>query len=338
VAQSNRLRWGILGTARIADALVQAIRASGNSELAAVASRNIEQARAWAAEREVPLTFGSYDDLLASGEVDAVYIPLPNGLHKEWAVRAAQSGKHILCEKPLATSASEAREMIAAAEANGVKLMEAFMYRFHPQTVRLKQLVAEGVIGDVKMVRANFGFILNRPNDVRWSKELGGGALLDVGSYCVSITRYLLGAEPDTSTASAVWASSGVDETLAGVLGFPGGVLGAVGCSMQTGDGMDQSLFVSGTSGRINVSEPFRMGDGTTTITIDNLDREGTTRNVEVPGANEYHLMVEHFADAVLNDKPLAYTPQDSLGNMRALDALRDAARSGKAVTVTIED
>src|SRR5215210_2331101 len=177
--QSNRLRWGILGTARIADSLVQAIKLSNNSELTAIASRDPALAQAWARDRDVPLTFGSYDEMLASDAIDAVYIPLPNALHKEWVIRAAQKGKHVLCEKPLATSAQDAEEMIAAAEKNGVKLMEAFMYRFHPQTVRVKELVTEGVVGQVKIVRSSFGFYLDRPNDVRWSKELGGGALLD---------------------------------------------------------------------------------------------------------------------------------------------------------------
>ncbi len=332
--ESKRLRWGIVSTARIADSLVQAVRSSPNCDLAAVASRNIEQAHAWAAARHVPLTFGSYDAMLASDQVDAVYIPLPNALHKEWAILAAQAGKHVLCEKPLATNADDAREMIAAAQANGVRLMEAFMYRFHPQTGLLKQLIVDGRIGEVKTIRATFGFYLGRPDDVRWSKELGGGALLDVGCYCVSIARLLAGVEPLAASARASWAASGVDESLVGALEFPNGVLASITCSVQTGVGLDQELVVSGTHGRISASNPFRMGEEPTSIVVDNLDKEGRSETVQAPGANEYQRMVERFADAALNGTPLDYTLEDSLGNMRALDALEDSARTGRTVTI----
>jgi predicted dehydrogenase len=330
--QSNRVRWGVLGTARIADSLVEAIRLSGNCELTAIASRDAEQAREWARDRGAPLSFGSYDEMLASDAIDAVYVPLPNSLHKEWAIRAAQNGKHVLCEKPLATNARDAEAMIAAAEASGVKLMEAFMYRFHPQTELLRQLVADGTVGQVKIVRANFGFLLSRPNDVRWSAELGGGALLDVGCYCTSITRFLMGDEPVAASARAVWASTGVDETLAGMLEFANGTLGVIGCSFQTGMGMDQSLVVSGTKGRIIVQSPFRMSAEPTNILVDNLDALGRAETMQAPGANEYQRMVEHFAGAVLNDGPLDYTAEDSLGNLRVLDALLESARMGRTV------
>ena len=332
--KSNRLRWGVLGTARIADALVEAIRQTDNSDLVAVASRSLEQVQAWANERGVPMAFGSYAELLESDAIDAIYIPLPNAMHREWTISAAQHGKHILCEKPLAVSAHEVEEMIGAAEANGVQLMEAFMYRFHPQTALLKQLVTDGTIGEVKSIRANFGFYLDRPEDVRWSKELGGGAVLDVGSYCVNITRLLAGAEPIAVTARAVLAPTGIDESLSGTLEFAGGMLGAVSCSMRTGFGGDQSLVVSGTRGRINVANPFRMGDEPTTIIMDNLDKDGRGETIQAEGANEYQRMVEHFAGSVLSSSPVAYTPQNSLANLRVLDALRESARTGRAVTI----
>ena len=332
--EHKQIRWGIIGTARIADSFVQAVRLSSNCDLVAVASRNIEQAQAWADARDVPATFGSYDEMLASGDIDAVYIPLPNALHKEWSMRAAQAGKHILCEKPLATNAHDAQEMIEAAEANGVRLMEAFMYRFHPQTALLMQLLADGIIGEIKTLRANFGFYLGRPDDVRWSKELGGGALLDVGCYCVSIARLLIGAEPVIATARASWSAGGVDESTAGVLEFRDGVLAGISCSVQTGVDLDQSLVISGTHGRISASNPFRMDDGPTSIVVDNLDKEGRGETVKAAGANEYQRMVEHFADAVLNCTPFHYTPEDSLGNMRVLDALEESARTGRTVAV----
>ena len=336
MSSSNRLRWGVLGTARIADRLVRAWRLAENCELRAIASRDLAQARAWAAAREVPQAFGSYEEMLASDVIDAVYIPLPNALHKEWTIRAAQNGKHVLCEKPLAANAADAEAMIAAAEAHGVTLMEAFMYRFHPQTERLRQLVAEGAVGQVKLVRANFGFYLDRPADVRWSAELAGGALLDVGCYGVNVARLVLGAEPRAASACAVWAAGGVDELLSGVLEFADGVLAVVTCSLQTGAVQDQSVVVSGTQGRIVVAEPFLMGEEPVDIVIDSLAPEGRIETVPVPGAYEYERMVTHFADSVLHGRPLAYPPANSLANMRVLDALREAARTGR--TITLDD
>jgi D-xylose 1-dehydrogenase (NADP+, D-xylono-1,5-lactone-forming) len=329
--QAGRLRFGIIGTSRIADTQIRAIRASDNCELRAVASRDLDRGRAWARDRDIPIAFGSYDEMLASDEIDAVYNPLPNSLHKEWSVRAAQHGKHVLCEKPVASGPAELQEMIAAADAHGVKLMEAFMYRFHPQIELVRQLLADGTIGEIKIIRATFGFYLDGPKDIRWDIDLAGGALMDVGSYCVSIVRLLVGAEPVAGSASAVWAPSGVDQSLAGTLEFPGGVLGSIDCSFETGVEMQQGLDISGTRGRIQVAEPFRLGEGPPAILISST---GRNEIVHAPGANEYRRMVEHFAGAVLSNSPVAYTPQDSLGCMHAIAALYESARTGKRVEV----
>jgi D-xylose 1-dehydrogenase (NADP+, D-xylono-1,5-lactone-forming) len=338
---AQRLRWGVLGTARIADAQVTAIRLSSNGELRAIASRDLALAQDWASRRDVPLAFGSYEEMLASDEIDAVYIPLPNSLHKEWSIRAAQNGKHVLCEKPLAANADEVREMIAAAEANGVKLMEAFMYRFHPQIGHLRQLLADNAIGQATMSRAMFGFYLDRPNDVRWSKELAGGALMDVGCYCVNISRLAAGADPVAVSASAAWAGyplgpergTGVDASLSGLLEFPGGLLATVECSFQTGpkSSMYQEFSVFGTQGRIRLDDPFRVDAGNITVAV---EKGGDDQTVSVPDADSYHLMVEHFADAVLNNRPLDYPPQNSLGNMLVIDALYESARTGRKVEI----
>ena len=333
----GKVRWGVMGTAHIADALVRAIGLSNNGELAAVASRNLDMAQAWANGRGVPHTFGSYEEMLASDAVDAVYIPLPNALHKEWSIKAVQHGKHVLCEKPLASSAADVEELIAVAQSTGMKLMEAFMYRFHPATARLADLVTNGTIGTPKVIRATFGFLLSNPSDIRWSADLAGGSLMDVGCYCVNIARLLAGAEPVAVTASAVWAKTGVDESLVGTLEFPGGLLATVDCSFSTGANMQQSVIVSGTGGRLIVNQPFRRGDGPVEIVVDRADggdNASHTEKVEVPGAAQYALMAEHFADAVLNDRPLAYTPQNSLGNMKVIDALKQSARTGTRVTL----
>ncbi len=329
------LHWGVLGTARIANSVVKGIRGSSNSELLAVASRDWEKARNWAQVRDVPHYFGSYDEMLASDLIDAVYIPLPNALHKEWSIRAAEHGKHVLCEKPIAVSAQEVEELIAASQKNGVKIMEAFMYRFHPQTERIRQLVADQVVGETRIVRATFDFYLRRLHDVRWSKELGGGALLDVGSYCVNVSNLVAGTLPSAVTASAIWAASGVDMSLAGTLEYPNGVLGVIDCSFQVGTAMQQRLAISGTEGLISVSRPFSRGpEEETSIVVDKADNVSEAEQIKVPGANHYQLMVEHFADAVLNDTELSYPLQESMANMRVLEALIEAGRTGQRVTV----
>ncbi|HEY0072259.1 MAG TPA: Gfo/Idh/MocA family oxidoreductase [Chloroflexia bacterium] len=330
----SKLRWGVLGTARIADTVVPGLQKANNSELVAVASRDINMAREWAQARGLDHFFGSYEEMLASDVIDAVYIPLPNALHVEWSIRAADNGKHVLCEKPIAISADQLGGLIAAQRRNGVKIMEAFMYRFHPQTERIRQLVASGAIGETKIVRATFDFLLSRTNDVRLSKELGGGALLDVGCYCANVSSLVVGSPPRAVTASAVWGETGIDLSLVGTLDFPNAVLGVIDCSFQVGTSMQQRLVISGTGGLISVTQPFRMDDEDTTIIVDRADKDNTVEQVRVPGGNEYRLMVEHFADAVLNDTRLSYTLEDSLANMRVLDALKEAAQTGRRVEV----
>jgi D-xylose 1-dehydrogenase (NADP+, D-xylono-1,5-lactone-forming) len=331
---NGKVRWGVLGTARIADAVIKGIRGSSNSELVAAASRDGERAKAWAGERGIPQTFGSYDEMLASDAVDAVYIPLPNALHAEWTMRAARQGKHVLCEKPLASNAGEVEAIIAAAQEGGVKVMEAFMYRFHPQTERLREMVSGGAIGEPKIVRTVFDFLLKRPNDVRWSKELAGGATMDVGCYCVNLANLLVGMPPSRVTASAVWAESGVDASLVGTLEYPNGVLATIDCSFQVGSTMQQWALISGSEGLIRVDEPFRIGEEDSVIVVDKADGTSAPEEVRVPGGNEYMFMVEHFAGAALSGGELGYTLQDSLVNMRVLDALREAARTGRKVVV----
>ncbi|MDQ3930063.1 MAG: Gfo/Idh/MocA family oxidoreductase [Chloroflexota bacterium] len=330
----DKVRWGVLGTARIANTVIPGLLKASNSELVAVASRDAEKAREWAQARGLQHYFTSYDGMLASDVIDAVYIPLPNALHVEWSIRAAEHGKHVLCEKPISTRAADVEQLITTQRRTGVKVMEAFMYRFHTQTERVRQLLAAGAIGEIKIVRATFDFLLSRTNDVRLSKELGGGALLDVGCYCVNVSTLVVGTIPRAVTASAVFSPDGVDTSLVGTLEFANGVLGVIDCSFQVGTSMQQKLEVSGTGGRVKVAEPFRMGDEDTTIIVDKADKEGTVEHVSVPGGNEYQFMVEHFADAVLNDTPLSYTLEDSLANMRVLDALIESARTGQRVTL----
>ena len=216
------IRWGILSTARIGRrAVAPAIRASRNGRLQAVGSRDAAKARAYADELEIETSHGSYQAVLDDASVDAVYIPLPNALHKEWVIRAADAGKHVLCEKPLGIDVAEVKDMDRAARLNGVKLMEAFMYRFHPRSERAFAIAASGRLGRIRMVRSVFTFALRAIDDIRRSPELGGGSLMDVGCYCVNATRTLLGTEPDTVQAVARMGSTGVDEAMFATLRFP---------------------------------------------------------------------------------------------------------------------
>ncbi len=256
-----------------------------------------------------------------------MYIPLPNHLHREWTIWAAQAGKHVLCEKPLALNAAEAEQMAAACAEAGVVLLEAFMYRFHPQTVRLKQLVQEGAIGPVRLVRGGFSFFMSSPENIRWFPEMGGGALMDVGCYPISLTRWLLDAEPVVAFASAVWSASGVDETLVGMLRFPDDQQLLFDCSFRAAGG--QSVTIIGEEGRIEVPVAFLHGLGRTQV---HIQRGGRVETMHFGPADEYQLMIEAFGRAALEGEPLPVTPADAIANMRAIDALLRSAREGAPV------
>ncbi|MCJ7625863.1 MAG: Gfo/Idh/MocA family oxidoreductase, partial [Anaerolineaceae bacterium] len=230
----KKLRWGIISTANIGKwAVIPAIQASSNGEVVAVASRDAQKGETFAAELGIPRSFSSYEALLEDAEIDAIYNPLPNSMHLEWSIKAAEKGIHVLCEKPLALDAAECDKMQAAADANGVKLMEAFMYRFHPQTEKVVELVREGVLGELRFIHSAFTFRLTRPENIRWDPDLGGGALMDVGSYCVNISRTVAGQEPVEVQAFARWSPSGVDEQLAGTMRFESGVLAQFDCALS---------------------------------------------------------------------------------------------------------
>jgi len=324
----TKLRWGVISTANIGlRAVNPAIQASHNGELVAVASRTEEAAKAFADNSGIPTAYGSYEALLEDEGVDAIYNPLPNHLHLEWSIRAAEKGKHVLCEKPLALNAAQCREMEAAASANGVKLMEAFMYRFHPRTGKVLELVRSGAIGDLRQIRSSFTFPLSRPEDIRWGAELGGGALMDVGCYCVNVGRTMAGAEPVEVRAMANWHSGGVDEQLAGSLRFENGVLAHFDCALNMERTEVYQLL--GTDGHVRVLKAFVPG--TDDVVIEQFDAENNLSTLKVEGADEYQLMVEHFADCALNDLPLRYTAEEGALNMKVIEALYESARKDGA-------
>jgi predicted dehydrogenase len=322
---NHRLRWGALSTANIGRrAVLPAIQRSGNGELLAVASRDAGRAAALAAELGAPRSYGSYEELLADPAIEAVYIPLPNSLHREWAIKAAAAGKHVLCEKPLALDPAECDEMIAAARQHGVLLMEAFMYRFHPQTARVLELLAQGAIGEPRVLRAAFTFRVTNPANIRMQPELGGGALMDVGCYCVNLARTLFGAEPTLAQAFANWGPSGVDELLLGQLRFAGERFAQFDSALTLA--RRESYQVAGTAGLIDVPVAFLPGAGDTTIRI--TTAAGVTEET-IAGADEYQLMAEHFAACVRGRATLHYPPEEAAANMRAIAALYRSARSG---------
>jgi xylose dehydrogenase (NAD/NADP) len=322
----RRIRWGVISTANIGRAAVNpAIQASSNGELVAVASRTGARATAFAAEHGFSRAYGSYEALLDDETIDAVYIPLPNGLHREWTIRAAEAGKHVLCEKPLALDAAECEEMQAAADGAGVKLMEAFMYRFHPRTERVVEMLRSGAIGEPRVVRSAFTFRLRSPDNIRLDPELGGGALMDVGCYCVNVSRTLAGEEPESAQASAHWTERGVDELLVGVLRFPGGLVAHFDCALTLERA--EAYEVGGTDASLRVESAFLPGTDDVEI-LESRGREGVTSH-GVEGVDEYRLMVEHFADCVLDDREPRYPASEAAANMRVIEALYASARGG---------
>ncbi len=320
------LRWGILSTANIGRAaVIPAIHASSNGRLTAVASRTAAAARDFAAANGIPAHYGSYDALLQASDVDAIYIPLPNGLHREWTIKAAERGKHILCEKPLALTAAECHEMAAAARANGVTLMEAFMYRFHPQIARAETLIRDGAVGALKSIRSVFTFRLTKPGNIRLDAALGGGALMDVGCYCVNVSRTLAGREPVEVQAWATFGPTGVDLELAGSLRFEDGLVAQFDCALT----MERREYVevAGTAGSLELRRAFLPGI-TDTDVVQHRGREPSIEH-QVTGDDEYRLMVEHFADCALHGRPVRYPAGEAAANLRVIEALYRSARHG---------
>jgi predicted dehydrogenase len=309
-------------------AVIPAMQRARRSELAAIASRTEARARDAAQRLGFRRAHGSYEALLADPDVDAIYIPLPNSMHREWTIRCAQAGKHVLCEKPLGLNAAECAEMIAACRAHGVVLMEAFMYRFHPRTERVARLVAEGAIGDVHLVRASFTFAVRSAENIRLIPDLGGGALYDVGCYGVNVSRMVLG-EPREAMARADFGTSRVDEVTGAVLRFEDDRLAVIDCGLRVS--RRQEYEVVGTGGHMTVPLGFLPGAAETHIHL----TVGTDQSViAIQGADEYQLMVEHFEDVLLDGATLRLAPEDATANMQAIDALYRSMKTGRAEAV----
>jgi len=294
----------------------------------AVASRERVRGEAYAAERGIPRVHGSYEALLADADVDAVYVPLPNALHLPWALRALEAGKHVLCEKPLSARAADVEAAFDVAERCGRLLMEAFMWRYHPATEALARLVADGTVGRLRVARAAFAFALPADaEDVRWSAELEGGALMDVGCYCLSALRLLAG-EPERVSAERVDGGDGVDARLAGLLRFPGDVLGTFDCGFDVPP--RAAIEVVGEAGTIVSLDPWHgQAPGLRILRSDG----GAPEDVPVAAADPYALELEDFSRAVRGGGSPRLGRADAVGQARAIEALYRSAAEGRAVT-----
>jgi D-xylose 1-dehydrogenase (NADP+, D-xylono-1,5-lactone-forming) len=320
------LRLGLLSTANINLKLLGGARAAEGVEVVAVASRSRERAAAYAAEHGLGRWHGSYEELLADADVDAVYVPLPNSLHVPWAIRALEAGKHVLCEKPLTRHPADAEAAFDAAERAGRVLAEGFMWRHHPQALRLRELVAERAIGELRLIRAAFSFDVfgtGRPDDVRLQAGLDGGGLMDVGCYCVSAMRLLAG-EPEAVAGRRIDGGDGVDVRFTGMLSFPGDVLGGFDCGL---DMLDRSeLEVVGDTGSLILRDPWHGRSAGI-----ELRRADGNEAVGVAAANPYACELEDFAAAVRGERAHPFGRADAVGQARAIAALYRAAASGAA-------
>jgi predicted dehydrogenase len=325
---SDRVRWGVLGTARIArEKVVPAMFKAAHVEVLAIASRDAATADAAARALRIPRAYGSYDALLADPDVDAVYVPLPNHLHVDWSIRALEAGKHVLCEKPLGLDAADVRRLVDAAAAHPrLKLMEAFMYRLHPQWLHAKRLVDEGAIGRLQTVHGHFSYFKLDPGNIRNQPDAGGGGMLDIGTYCVSLARFLFGAEP-VRVASVVDVDPdlGIDRLTSAILDFGGGRTATFTCGTQMLRHQTAQAF--GTEGRVELEIPFNAPqDGPSRVWH---ETEAGTFETVFDRVDQYALQAEAFSRSVLDVGPVPIPLSDALANARAVDAVFASARRG---------
>jgi xylose dehydrogenase (NAD/NADP) len=318
------MRLGLLSTASINRMILAGAAASEQVDVVAVASRDAARAQAYAAEHGIPRSHGSYEALLTDPDVDAVYVSLPNRLHHEWTMHALTAGKHVLCEKPYSRRPDDVDEAFDEAERRGLVLMEGFMYRHHPQTRRVAELVASGAIGRLRFVRASFSFRLDDDTNVRALPELDGGALMDIGCYCISGSRLLAG-EPEQVAGEQIVGPTGVDVALAATLRFPDDVVSLIDCSFLLP--RSQRLEAEGEEGSLVVEAPWRVDWGGDVV----LRRDGEASRQDVEKADSYRLELDHFAGAVAGGSP-RLGRADALGQARAIGALYRAAGEGRTV------
>lgn len=326
----QKVRWGILSTARIGiNSVIPALLQGKHSEIAAIASRDSEKARQAAEQFNIPKYYGSYQELVDDPEIDAIYNPLPNHLHVPWSEKAIRAGKHVLCEKPLSGKLGETLHLVEIAQMHpSIKVMEAFMYRFHPQWTLVRQMIADGKIGELRSVVSRFSYFNENPDDYRNNPEFGGGGLLDIGCYNISIARWLFGKEPEKVSGSIdPDPHFGVDRLASGLLTFDKGT-SVFTCGTQMFP--DQEAVITGTSGQIRLSKPFNPHPAKPAV-IEFENAHGR-KNIETEPADQYMLMTEAFSLSILNDTAVPTPLQDAVDNMKVIDAVIRSAETGRSV------
>jgi predicted dehydrogenase len=328
----QKLRWGILGTGNIATQFTVGVKTSARGTLAAAGSRQKHTAESFAQTHALPRAHASYEDLISDPQIDAIYNALPNSLHELWTIRALEAGKHVLCEKPIANTAAEAARMFDAAAKHRRLLVEAFMYRSHPQTLAVMEAVQSGAIGELRLIRTSFCYRTRKiEGNVRFVRNLGGGGLMDIGCYCINFARYFAQSEPTKVHASARFHATGVDELAIATMEFPGGILSSFTCGMCAH--ADNTAYLCGTEGFIEIPVPWKPMPGSAFIVtrgnepkMDGPKSQAPPpkdiRKIESP-ANMYGIEADDFAAAALDGAVPRLTPEDSLGNMRVLDEMR---------------
>jgi predicted dehydrogenase len=326
---TDTVRWGILSTANIGtEQVIPAIQDASNCEVAAIASRDLPRGQAAADRLGIRKAYGSYEELLADGDIEAVYIPLPNHLHRQWTIAAARAGKHVLCEKPLALSSSAAQEMVDACGAEGIKFMEAFMYRLHPSWGKVRELVSSGVIGELRSVQTRFTYFNNDPDNIRNQMDTGGGALMDIGCYAINLSRMVFGSEPTRVQASMRRDPDfGTDIVTSALLDFGDGQASFV---VSTQIEPDQRVHLLGSTGRIEIEIPFNIPpDRETRVFLTQVGSPAAgpdTVTITFPPVNQYTVQAKLFAQAILDDTPVPTPPEDGVANMRIIERIVEAA------------
>ncbi|MBI9049011.1 MAG: Gfo/Idh/MocA family oxidoreductase [Anaerolineaceae bacterium] len=326
----RKLRWGLLSTAHINNQLIPAIRNSKHGDLVAVASRGEEKARSYARQWQISHYFSSYDALLASDTVDVVYIGLPNHLHAEWMIKAMRAGKHVLCEKPFVLSLEEFEEVAKVKQETSMKILEGFMYRYHPQTQKVIELISEGLIGDVAAVEGIFQFKLDDPANIRWNPKYGGGSLWDVGLYPMSFVQLIMGEPPVSVSAEMRLTKTGVDDLFFGQMEFSGSRFAQIrsGFSMP----YTTSMTILGSKGRIIVERPFNSMENHRKILF--VDEHGKEKWISIPRFDLYTGEVDDLNAAIHEDREPMLSLDETRNHIRTLLALSTAAKENRIVTL----
>jgi predicted dehydrogenase len=322
-----KVRWGILSTAKIGrEKVIPAMKEGQHCDIVAIASANKEMVSSVSKQHNIEMIYDSYEELLADNSIDAVYIPVPNHLHVPWAIKALQAGKHVLCEKPIGLSSTEAEQLMEVSrQYPHLKLMEAFMYRFHPQWQMAKKKVMDGCIGELKTIQSFFSYYNVDPDNIRNKKEIGGGGMMDIGCYCVSLSRFIFDKEPGRVIGTVEFDPViQTDRMASGILDFSTGT-STFTCSTQLAP--YQRVNIMGTEARIEIEIPFNpIPDNPARIW---LHTKNSSREMVFNAANQYTIQGELFSQAILNDQPVPTPFTDAISNMKVIEAIFESARDG---------